>query len=36
MKNPRAAESYFRRALKLKPDFQEAREVLNAIELSIL
>jgi tetratricopeptide (TPR) repeat protein len=36
MKNPKAAEGYFRRAVKLKPDFQEAREVLNAIELSIL
>jgi tetratricopeptide (TPR) repeat protein len=33
MKDPEAAKSYFLEALKLEPDFEDAREVLEAIEL---
>jgi len=33
MKDPEAAKSYFLKALKLEPDFEDAKEVLEAIEL---
>jgi tetratricopeptide (TPR) repeat protein len=33
---PKRAESYFKMCLKYDPDFKEAREVLNAIELSVM
>ena len=33
MKDPEAAKSYFVKALKLEPDFEDAKEVLEAIEL---
>lgn len=33
MKDPESAKSYFVQALKLEPDFEDAREVLDAIDL---
>jgi len=33
MKNPEKAESYFRTALRLDPGFEDARQVLHAIDL---
>jgi tetratricopeptide (TPR) repeat protein len=33
MKDPETAKSYFMQALKLEPDFEDAREVLDAIDL---
>ena len=33
---PKRAEPYFKMCLKFDPDFKEAREVLNAIELSVM
>ena len=33
MKDPETAKSFFVKALKLNPNFEEAQEVLNAIEL---
>ncbi len=36
MKDPVQAKKYFGLALNIKPDFEEAREVLNAIELGTI
>jgi len=33
MKDPESAKTYFVQALKLEPDFEDAKEVLEAIEL---
>jgi tetratricopeptide (TPR) repeat protein len=33
---PKRAQYYFKMCLKFDPDFKEAREVLNAIELSVM
>jgi hypothetical protein len=36
MNNVDRAASHFRTALKLEPDFKEAREALDAVELGAL
>jgi len=36
MKDPTESKKHFAKAIQLDPDFEEAREVLNAIELGTI
>lgn len=36
MKNPAESKIYFQNAVKIAPDFEEAKEVLNAIEMGVI